>query len=229
MSDLIWSIISMVATLALYYLCKSHYRKTRQFWCTPLLAAPVCVIALVAGLHIPLPAYYQYTHWLVTLLGPATIAFALPIYRQRQMIVRYPLTIIAGVITGLILGLVSNWALATLLHMPAVLERSMLPRSVSTPFAILVSAKFGGMPDITAMLVVLTGVIGMLVCEPLYRMARIKSPHARGSGLGSSAHGAGTAKAHELGQQEGVVASLTMVFTGICMVLLAPVLSHLLM
>lgn len=83
------------------------------------------------------------------------------------------------------------------------------------------------MPDITALMVVLTGVIGMLICKPLFRMTRVQSAHGRGAGLGSSAHGAGTAKAHEPGQQEGVIASLTMVFTGISMVLLAPLLSHL--
>jgi putative effector of murein hydrolase len=225
MRNLLWPVASLAGTLVLYYLCKTHYKRTKRLWCTPLLAAPIAVIALVTGLHIPLPAYFQYTHWLVALLGPATIAFALPIYRQRQMIARYPLTICAGVITGLILGLASNWAYATLLHMPTVIARSLLPRSVSTPFAIQVSAKFGGMPDITALMVVLTGVIGMLVCEPLFSMARVKSAHARGAGLGSSSHGAGTAKAHELGQQEGVIASLTMIFTGIAMVLLAPALS----
>jgi putative effector of murein hydrolase len=222
MSSLFWAALSLVLTLVFYYLFKIHYRRTKKFWATPLLAAPVVVIAAVAGLGIPLPDYFHYTHWLVALLGPATIAFALPIYRQRQMIARYPLTIVAGVTTGLLLGLGSNWAFATLLHMPSVLERSLLPRSVSTPFAIQVSARFGGMPDITAMLVVLTGVIGMLVCDPLYRLARIRTAHARGAGLGSSAHGAGTAKAHELGSEEGVISSLTMIFTGIAMVLLSP-------
>lgn len=227
MSSLSWSVLSMAITLTFYYLFKIHYKRTKQFWSTPLLAAPIVVIFLVFVLNIPLPDYFHYTHWLVALLGPATIAFALPIHRQRQMIARYPLTILAGVATGLMLGLLSNWALATLLHMPPVLERSLLPRSVSTPFAIQVSARFGGMPDITAMLVVLTGVIGMLVCEPLYRLMRIRSAQARGAGLGSSAHGAGTAKAHELGMEEGVIASLTMIFTGIAMVLLAPVFVHL--
>ncbi|WP_028535721.1 LrgB family protein [Paludibacterium yongneupense] len=229
MRDLMWPVASLVGTTILYYLCKGHYKRTRQFWCTPLLAAPVIVVALVVVLHIPLPAYFEYTHWLVALLGPATIAFALPIYRQRHMIARYPLTIIAGVVTGLILGLVSNWGYARLFHIPGDIALSLLPRSVSTPFAIQVSAKLGGMPDVTALMVVLTGVIGMLVCEPVYRVTRVKSAHARGAGLGSASHGAGTAKAHELGAQEGVIASLTMIFTGISMVLVAPLLSRLFM
>ncbi|BEV72643.1 MULTISPECIES: LrgB family protein [unclassified Paludibacterium] len=222
MPDYLWALLSLAVTLTLYYLAKHHYGQTRRFWATPLLAAPAGVILLVYSLQIPLNDYFRYTHWLVMLLGPATIAFALPIYRQRQMILRYPITILSGVVTGLILGLASNWALAHLMGLPAVLERSVLPRSVSTPFALQVSAKFGGMPDITAMLVVLTGLIGMLCCEPLFKLTRIRTAHGRGAGLGSSAHGAGTAKAHELGLEEGVISSLTMIFTGIGMVLLAP-------
>jgi putative effector of murein hydrolase len=227
MSNLLWSGLSLVITLAGYYLFKGHYKRTRRFWSTPLLATPVVVVALVAALRIPLPTYFLYTHWLVALLGPATIAFALPIYRQRKMIARYPLTIISGVVTGLFLGLVSNWAYATLLHMPKTLELSMLPRSVSTPFALQASATFGGMPDITAMLVVLTGLIGMLVCEPLFRWGGVKTAHGRGAGLGSASHAAGTAKAHEIGMEEGVISSITMIFTGIAMVLIAPPLMHL--
>ena len=222
MPNLFWAVLSFVITVAFYYLFKTMYRRTRSFWFTPLLAGPIAVLALVVLLRIPLPDYFQYTHWLVTLLGPATIAFALPIYRQRQMIVRYPITLIAGVATGLVLGLVSNWGLAHLLGMPEVLTRSLLPRSVSTPFAILASANFGGLPDITALMVVFTGVIGMLCCEPIFKLVRVRTSHGRGAGRGSSSHGAGTAKAHEIGQEEGVVSSLTMVFVGILMVLLSP-------
>jgi putative effector of murein hydrolase len=227
MPSLVWAVVSFVITVALYYVFKSLYRRTRQIWFTPLLAVPIVVIAVVVTLRIPLPNYFQYTHWLVMLLGPATIAFALPIYRQRQMILRYPLTLTAGIVAGLVLGLVSNWGLAHLFGLPVQLERSILPRSVSTPFAILASSNFGGLPDITALMVVLTGVIGMLCCETIFKFTRIRSSHGRGAGLGSSSHGAGTAKAHELGQEEGVVSSLTMVFVGILMVLLSPVFAHL--
>ncbi|MBV8046213.1 MAG: LrgB family protein [Paludibacterium sp.] len=228
MSDLFWAVLSLLMTVLFYIVAKTMYRRTKSFWFTPLLAAPIAVLALVMLLRIPLPDYFMYTHWLVALLGPATIAFALPIYRQRHMIMRYPLTLAAGVGTGLILGLLSNWGLARLLGLPPVLARSLLPRSVSTPFAILASSNFGGLPDITALMVVFTGVIGMLCCEPIYKLIRIRSAHGRGAGLGSSSHGAGTAKAHEIGQEEGVVSSLTMVFVGILMVLLSPLFAQIL-
>jgi putative effector of murein hydrolase len=222
MPDMFWSVTSFIVTIAFYYLFKTLYRRTRKLWCTPLLAGPVAVIAFMLLLHIPMPAYARYTHWLMALLGPATIAFALPIYRQRQMVTRYPLTLLCGVACGLTLGLVTNWGLAHLLDLPPVLERSLLPRSVSTPFAILASANFGGLPDITAVMVVLTGVIGMLCGAPLFKLVRVRTPHGRGAALGSASHAAGTAKAHELGQEEGAVSSLTMVFVGILMVLLSP-------
>ncbi|MGM8892165.1 LrgB family protein, partial [Psychrobacter sp. 1Y1] len=139
-----------------------------------------------------------------------------------------PLTLSLGVITGLLLGLGSSWLLAYLTNMPAELSHSLMVRSVSTPFAIEATGAFGGVPELTAMLVLLTGIMGMLICEPLFKVANIRSSVAKGVALGASAHGAGAAKASELGRQEGVIASLTMIFTGIAMVLSAPLFARLL-
>lgn len=222
MSNSVMAWLSLIVTFAMYFAAKVLYRRWRAPWAAPIVLAPLCVIMFVISFKIPLQDYFQYTHLLVLMLGPATIAFALPIYRQRHMLKRYPLTLLAGVLTGLSLGLISSWALGHLLHLPPVFEHSLMTRSVSTPFAMTASVSFGGVPDITAMLVLLTGIIGMLIGEPLFRLLRVRSSWARGASLGGAAHGAGTAKAQELGAEEGVVASLTMIFSGVSMVLLAP-------
>ncbi|MBB1382110.1 LrgB family protein, partial [Shewanella sp. SR41-2] len=107
-------------------------------------------------------------------------------------------------------------------NMPSELSHSLIVRSVSTPFAIEATGAFGGIPELTAMLVLVTGIMGMLICEPLFKAANIKSSLARGISLGASAHGAGAAKANQMGREEGVIASLTMIFTGIAMVITAP-------
>ncbi|MCL1074608.1 LrgB family protein [Shewanella dokdonensis] len=217
------ALLSLAVTVASYYSAKALYRRHKTWWLLPSIMAPVVVIVMVVMLSIPLPTYFEYTHWLVTLLAPATVAFALPIYRERQLIRKYPITISFGVLAGVIFGLTSTWLLVQVVPLPAELSHSVLVRSVSTPFAMQATTSFGGVPELTAMLVMLTGIIGMVIGEPLFRLAHIHTSLGKGVALGASAHGSGTAKATEIGQQEGVVASLTMIFAGITMVIGAPV------
>ncbi|MGB3601466.1 MAG: LrgB family protein [Marinomonas sp.] len=225
MSDSLLAALSLVVTVAFYYLSKQLYKRKAVIWLAPILVAPIAVIIFVLAIGIPLHDYFLYTHFLVMMLGPATIAFALPIYQQRQIILRYPLTLIIGVSAGLVLGLLSSLLLEHLFPMPPELAQSMLVRSISTPFAMVATVSFGGIPDLTAMLVLMTGVVGMVLCEPVFKVAGIRTTLAKGVALGAASHGAGTAKAREIGSEEGVIASLTMIFAGIAMVLGAPLFS----
>lgn len=228
MSSQSLALLCLLATLVCYFASKRLYRAFRQWWLSPMILTPISLLTLVVVFAVPLPTYFVYSHYLSALLAPATIAFALPIYRERRLIARYPLTISLGVITGLLVGLLSSWLLVKLIYLPPELSHSMLVRSVSTPFALEATSVFGGVPDLTAMLVLITGVLGMLLCGPVFKLAKVRSPLAKGAALGASAHGVGAAKAAELGQEEGVVASLTMIFTGITMVIVAPFFAYIL-
>ncbi|MBJ7553808.1 LrgB family protein [Marinomonas spartinae] len=222
MSDTLLACLSFAATIGFYYLTKWAYRRKKVFFLAPILLAPLAIIGFVLLVGIPLDDYFLYTHFLVMMLGPATIAFAVPIYQQRSIIKRYPLTLLIGVITGLMMGMLSSWALVHIFPMPPELANSMLSRSVSTPFAMQATVSFGGIPDLTAMLVLMTGIVGMVICEPVFRYIGIRTTLAKGIALGAASHGAGTAKAREIGSEEGVIASLTMIFAGIAMVIGAP-------
>ncbi|WP_028762427.1 LrgB family protein [Shewanella colwelliana] len=218
----------LLTTVVTYFVSKRLYKRYRHWWLSPMIVTPACLVSVVLLFAIPLPTYFAYSHYLSALLAPATIAFALPIYWERHLILRYPMTISIGVLTGLFAGLISSWLLVKVIYLPPELSHSMLVRSVSTPFAIEATSAFGGVPDLTAMLVLVTGILGMLLCAPIFKLARIRSPLAKGAALGASAHGVGAAKAAELGQEEGVVASLTMILTGIAMVIGAPFFAYLL-
>ncbi|ASJ97856.1 LrgB family protein [Shewanella marisflavi] len=218
----------LLATLVSYGVSKRLYRHFGYWYLSPMLLTPAILLALVGFFAIPLPTYFEYNHYLSMLLAPATIAFALPIYRERRLIRRYPLTLGLGVLTGLLVGLLSSWLLSQVIYLPPELSHSLLVRSVSTPFALEATTEFGGVPDLTAVLVLMTGVLGMVLCGPVFKLARISSPLAKGAALGASAHGVGAAKAAEYGREEGVVASLTMIFTGIAMVVGAPLFAYLL-
>ncbi len=122
----------------------------------------------------------------------------------------------------------TSWLLATLLGLDGALRLSLLPRSISTPFAMEVSGDIGGIPDLTAVFVVITGVLGAALGEFILAWLPIRSTLARGALFGVGAHGAGTAKAHEIGREEGSIAGLVMVLVGLLNVVAASAISYLL-
>ncbi len=214
------------ATLACYVAGRLVHRRLQRWWSTPLLLAPALLIALALALHEPYAAYIGQTHWLVALLGPVTVAFALPLWEQRALIRRHWLLLGAGAVAGSAAAMLSVWLLATLLGLRGRLLLSLLPRSMSTPFAMTVSAAIGGRPDLTAVFVVITGVLGSALGDLLLLALPLRSRLARGALFGMGAHGAGVARAHGIGREEGSIAGLLMVLVGVLNVLLAPLLAH---
>jgi predicted murein hydrolase (TIGR00659 family) len=215
---LFWSAL----TIGLYVGVKALYRRWSYWWLAPLAVTPLVLILAAIALHTSYRDYIRGTHWLVALLGPATVAFAVPIYEQRGLIRRHWRVLGLGMLVGSLTSVLSSWALAALLGLNGTTRLSLLPRSISTPFAMTISGEIGGTPDLTAVFVVVTGIIGAILGEVLLNWFPIHSPLARGALLGVGAHGAGTAKAHEIGRQEGSVAGLVMVLVGLFNVLLAP-------
>jgi predicted murein hydrolase (TIGR00659 family) len=216
-----------VLTVALYFAAKHLYARFKRPWLTPLLAVPAVLAIIVVMARIPYPVYFADTRWLMWLLGPATVAFAVPIYEYRELIRRHWISLTVGVTVGILVAVGGSLALAKLLHLSPELQRSLATRSVSTPFALAVSDKIHAPKDLTALFVIATGVCGMLFGEIVLALVPLRTRLARGALFGAAAHGVGTAKARELGSEEGVVASLTMMIAGVVMVLLAPALSAL--
>ncbi|MBN3004555.1 LrgB family protein [Chromobacterium alkanivorans] len=219
---------SLLITVVLYGLVKKFYLKKRNWWSAPILAVPLLVIALVVLAKVPYRVYFEDTRWLTWMLGPATVAFAVPIYEHRAMIRRHWLSLSCGVLVGMPVAVFSSIWLARLLGLSELLQRSLAPRSISTPFALATASGIGASPDLTAVFVVMTGVCGMLLGEVMLAWMPLRSSLARGALFGAAAHAAGTAKASELGAEEGVVASLTMMLGGLATVFAAPLIGLLL-
>lgn len=228
MNDFIISIVCFFATLALYFANKKLYRRRRSLLLMPLVLTPMVLVLLLVVTHISYQDYIGETHWLLWLLGPATIAFAVPVYENLSIIRRHWLSLTAGVITAITVAVVSSVCLAKLLTLSEEVQRSLAVRSITTPFALEAAKQLGGQPDLVALFVVITGVFGMAVGDLLFLRLSVRSGLAKGAGLGASSHGAGTAKAYEMGQQEGVVSSLVMMLSGIITVIGAPLIGHLL-
>ncbi len=218
LSALFW----LAATIAAYIAARTFYRRTGYWWASPLLLAPILLLAPALLLRVDYATYFAGPRWLVAMLGPATVAFAIPIYRQRGLIARHWKTLAIGVALGSIVATGSAYLLARWLALPPELMLSLLPRSITTPFAMDVSARIGGIPELTAVFVILTGLAGATFGPLLFRVLPLRSAMARGMLLGMAAHGTGVAKAREIGDEEAAIAGMTMVLAGVLNVLVAP-------
>lgn len=126
---LFWS----AATILLYLAAKRVYRRFPMWWLTPLAVTPLLLMALLIGMNENYRSYFGATHWLVALLGPATVAFAIPIFQQRATIRRYWPVLLVGVVMGSSSAMLSAWGLAHLLGLNDAISLSLMPRSMSTP------------------------------------------------------------------------------------------------
>lgn len=214
-----WSVV----TIAFYLATKHAYRRWRHWWLMPLIATPTTLALVLLALGT---GYQDYAHgagWLVTLLGPATVAFAVPIYEQRAEIRRFWPVLAVGMVVGSLTSIFAAWGMATALEVEGALRLSLLPRSISTPFAMIMSGDIGGVPELTAVFVVITGVFGAMIGPALLNRLPLRSNLARGSLFGMGAHAVGTARAHQIGSEIGSISGLVMVLAGLMNVLLAPV------
>jgi len=227
MNDFTLSVLCLAATLLIYFINKRLYRRWHRLMLMPLVMTPMVLVALLVVSHITWQDYISESRWLLWLLGPATLAFAVPVYENMAIIRRHWLSLSAGVLTATLVAICSSVWLARLLTLPETIQRSLAVRSITTPFALAAAEQMGGQPDLVALFVVITGVFGMAVGDVLFLRLAIKQGMAKGAGFGAASHGAGTARAYEMGQQEGVVSSMVMMLSGVLTVIVAPLVGHL--
>jgi putative effector of murein hydrolase len=221
-------LLFLLLTLGLFYANLALHRRYPRWWLTPAIATSAVLIAVVQLSATPFPVYFGDTHWLSWLLGPATVAFALPIYQYRALVQKHWLALTLGSVAGIAASLGSTLLLDRLLGLHGSMAQSLLARSVSTPFALEATRHLGGSAQLTGVFVIITGLFGILLGQLLLALLPLRMRIARGAPYGAAAHGFGLSKARSIGAQEGAVASLTMIFSGVLTVLLAPLLGHLL-
>ncbi|MCG8992014.1 LrgB family protein [Laribacter hongkongensis] len=222
MSALDFGVLSVLLTLGFYFLNKRLYRRYPKVWLAPLVLTPLALLAVVISVQIPYADYAGSTHWLVWLLGPATLAFALPLYEYRQLMRRHVLSLTVGTLVAVSTGVGGSVLLARWLDLPVLLQKSLMARSITTPFALAAAHSIGGSADLTGLFVILTGVTGMVLGRAVLGCLPVRSAIARGAAFGGASHAAGTARAREIGETEGVVSSLVMMIGGALTVLVAP-------
>ena len=209
-------------TLVCYEVGLLLRRRFRLAILNPLLLASLCVMAVIKLLGVSYPDYNSGARYLTYLLTPATVALAVPLYEQLQLLRRNLAAILGSILAGTLAGLTGIFLMSRCFGLSHQLYVSFLPKSITTAIGIGVCEELGGYVSISVAVIIITGVIGGIFAEKWLKLLRITDPIARGIALGSSAHAIGTAKAMELGPIEGSMSSLSIVVCGIITVIAAP-------
>ena len=215
-------------TLAAFAVGTLINRVTKKSICNPLLLGSLVVVAVLTALRIPYAQYKASAAPVSWLLLPATVSLAVPLYEKWDLLRRNAKAILAGIAAGTLTSLASvlliGWAMG-LDHTQFV---TLLPKSVTTAISMDVSVELGGIASLTGAVVILTGIVGSLFGEGLFRLLRITDPMAKGVAMGTAAHAIGTSKALEMGETEGAMSGLSIAVAGIMTAILAPLLAGLL-
>jgi putative effector of murein hydrolase len=221
------SILCFVLTLVGYVLVKKLHHKYPYMLLSPAIFVPFLMIIFMLIFHISYETYMEESQWIVWMLGPATVAFAIPIYEYRQVIKNHMLSISLGIVIGMLSGVVSAFYLAKMFSFDQQTTYSLMARSISTPFAMELTDHIGGSVELVILFTMITGIVGVAVADLVLAGLKLHSQFAQGAALGNAAHGFGTSKAFMRHKEEGVAACLSMVLAGVFMVLLGPSLIHL--
>ncbi|WP_442604099.1 LrgB family protein [Paenibacillus sp. KN14-4R] len=211
----------LLLTVAVYFISKKIYKRWSYPFLSPVILSMITIILILEITHIDYTHWMEGNVWLSRMLGPATVAFVVPLYKYASIIKKHAIEIISSLVIGSFAAIVSTVWLGKLMHLDSSILKSLVPRSVTTPIAMDISQTIGGIPSMTAIFVIVTGLTSIM--GPfMIRYLKIKSQLAKGTLLGMGAHGMGTAQAYEIGTVEGSVSSLSIIIAGGSTLALAP-------
>jgi predicted murein hydrolase (TIGR00659 family) len=222
-SPLLW----LSVTLGVYAVAEHVYRRTGIAWLNPVLTAIAALSAILVVTRTPYDTYFASTQFIHFLLGPATVALAVPLYNRISKVRQLLGPISLALLIGSLAAILSAVGLGALLGASPPTLLSLAPKSVTTPIAMGVSEQIGGIPSLTAVLVILTGILGAVMAPALLDALRIEEPSVRGFAIGLAAHGLGTARAFLINEETGAFAGLGMGLNGILTALIVPILVNL--
>jgi predicted murein hydrolase (TIGR00659 family) len=218
-SPLLW----LTVTLAAYALADRLSRScNRHPLANPVMIAVAIVAALLFASQTRFETYFAGAQFVHFMLGPATVALAVPLHRHWSQVRRAALPIAAALVAGAITAVVSAVGIAYMAGVPQSVLASLAPKSVTAAIAMGISQELGGEPSLTATLVIATGIIGAVLVTPLMNLLRISDMRARGFAAGLASHGIGTARAFQVSATAGVFAGIAMGLNGLLTALIVP-------
>lgn len=225
----IWSylregpLLWLTATLVAYLLGDAAYRASGQNpVVNPVLVAMLVLAGVLWATATPYATYFEGAQFVHFMLGPATVALAGPLFVNLHHVRRALLPMAGALIVGSVTAVASALWIASALGIEGATLASLAPKSTTAPVAIGIAEQLGGLPTLTAALVILTGIIGAVVVTPLMNALRITDWRARGFAVGTAAHGIGTARAFQVNETAGAFAGIGMGLNALLTALIAP-------
>ncbi|WP_066732167.1 LrgB family protein [Cupriavidus sp. D384] len=219
-------LIGLTATLIAYVFAFRIYERARfSPLANPVMISVAILVTVLTVTGTPYKTYFDGAQFVHFLLGPATVALAVPLYTQLPKLRSHVLPLLAGLLAGSVAAVVSAVGIAYLLGASPEVVRSLAPKSVTIPIAMGVSEKIGGLPSLTAVLVMATGIIGAVSATGLLNLLRVRDYTVRGFATGVAAHGIGTARAFQVSQEAGAFSALGMGLNGVLTAILVPVMA----
>jgi len=215
-------LFGVAITLAVFQLAYAAYEKTRWVFLQPVLVSMTLIVGILLLCGIDYDEYRISAQWLTLLLGPATVALAVPLYlnlrRIRELFGPIVITLLVAGVFATALGMALAWAFGA----DDMILMTLAPKSVTSPIAMLVAEQIGGVVALAAVFVMITGVLGAIFGPELLRRFGVQHPAARGIALGLTAHAVGTAQALQESDECGAFAALAMSLMGVMTAVLLP-------
>lgn len=224
-SPLLWLTVTLIAYQAGSWL---HGKAGGSPLVNPVLLAVLVVVGLLTVSGTDYHTYFDGAQFVHFLLGPATVALAVPLYKQLQVLKRSWVAIAVAIVCGSVTAAGSAVAIGWLLGAGRQTLASLAPKSVTTPIAMGISEQLGGLPSLTAVLVILTGILGAMLGRWVLDGVRVRDWRSRGIAVGTAAHGIGTARALQVNEVAGAFSGLAMGLNGLATAVLLPLLAGLL-
>ena len=218
-------VFSLTLVIGTYMAALALYKKSLISLLHPLLTSILVIIAVLKMMGIEYESFQRGSHLIHFLLGPSVVALGFVLYEQMQYLKGNVISILTSVFVGAIIGIVSVIVIGDLMGADQALIATLQPKSVTTPIAMGIAEKAGGMPSLTAVIVVAVGIFGSIVGPFVMKVLGIESRIAKGLALGASSHGLGTSVAIQIGAVEGALSGLAIGLMGIMTAILVPVIS----
>ena len=215
-------VFGVTLTIIAFMIATWTSKKLRIQILNPLLVSIIIIIGFLSLTGIDIETYNKGGSIISFFLAPATVALAVPLFRQWELLKKNLVPILVGISFGTIMGILSILILGKVFGLGDLLISSLLPKATTTPIAMEISNMLGGNPSLTVIFVFATGIGGYIVGDKLLRLFKINNSIAKGIAIGTASHAVGTAKAIEMGEVEGAMSSLAIGVAGVITVLLVP-------
>ncbi|MEM5387703.1 LrgB family protein [Paraburkholderia phymatum] len=199
-----------------------HARCRNHPFANPVAVAVMMLIVVLKLTHIDYRVYFAQAQFIHFLLGPAIVALAVPLYRQIHKLRRACFPLLCGLLAGSSVAVLSAVAIALLFHCQATTVVSLAPKSVTAAIAMLISIRVGGIPALTAAIVIATGITGAVISTLMLGLVGVRRDDSRGFAIGVASHGIGTARAFQISEEAGAFAGLGMAMNGIVSAVVLP-------